>query len=1184
MRVSHSLIGVRLTVLLATLSAAGLTAKVALADPASQFGVAPDPNGTRVQPLAPTVSPSGRPFAGGDAPANVVVRSAPGDVVVRSAPANVVVRSAPANVVVRSGNHPGFGRLVFDLPNRTDVVVEQNGETITLHFGEAELAKAVGVSLPRNVREINANTHDVTFSIAAGSHLHSSQTSTQLVIDILDPKGATSGEQAPNEQAKQDSAPPTTPARVSSGLLEDTSKIPHSVAAENATPKLPAVTGMSRAVEAFGSDLGASEPPAAPTRGKPTVEPVKPVSSSRDSAASRAPGPAMPIASLPNAAVKAPLVSPPGAAPNPVPGQPSATQSTATQGSATQGSGLAAVAPTPASPKEAKPGAAELTAPQPKFVPAEIPSASPPQSAQTPKPNSMAAGTSGLPAWAGPPGAETPDEPAWALPPPVSSAQPVHTTAARIPVAAGSQGAAISLPFPKNTGAAAVRRGEGVVLVFDENRPIDLSPLKGDPVFGEAAIQLLEGATILRLNVPAGADLRLTASGSGWTVWVGPVGDAMDVPLQTLASAVSGSQMQFAAAQPGKVIIVPDPETGANLLVGTQLQAGQAVPTMRRTPDFALLPSLLGVIVEPASDRPQLQVAAPGFVLSSVARPLALSPNTTTGTATADAAALSRRFDLQALPTLMLRQRLKNRIDEDAAAPPLARLPKRRATAEAYLALGMGAEAQAMMRLAVTDDPRGGNDPDTIALGSMAALLAQRTQLADAIDDPRLSGTDEIRLWRAIRGAQLQEGSHEAAADFAATDRLVLSYPDLLRDHLIALVAETEVLGGQVPHAVALLEKRPDDPHLILARAFVLRAQGNAAGALAVFDKLARGSDRLLRFRASMAAIELRLATKAITPTQAADAAEKLLYAWRGDDRERALRFQIAAWRFQAGQWRAALAMLRESAAAFPELRNQYRRQITETLRGLMRDDRLSSMDSIELISLLEDNVDLLPDGAEGNAAATQLADRMALLDLDQRAEPILQRLASTAPSLPARAAFGLRLAVLRLDNGDTAGALTALSTSASDGLGPDLIERRAIVAARADAAAGRLAQAVASLIAIGTPGADLVRATLQEQAKDWAGAEAALSSYVSQTVPPEGPLTPDQSHAILRLAAATEQARDETGLAGLRGQFGVRIANTQDGPAFRVLSEAPVRDVTDLPRSAKELSVARSVASQTRP
>ena len=103
-----------------------------------------------------------------------------------------------------------------------------------------------------------------------------------------------------------------------------------------------------------------------------------------------------------------------------------------------------------------------------------------------------------------------------------------------------------------------------------------------------------------------------------------------------------------------------------------------------------------------------------------------------------------------------------------AVAPAMARAAPRRDAAEAMVALGMGAEAQSLIQLAVTDDPRAAT-PDLAGLGAIAALIAGRAAESAPLDDPALTGTDEIALWRAVRAARLHEGAPEAAAVFANT-------------------------------------------------------------------------------------------------------------------------------------------------------------------------------------------------------------------------------------------------------------------------------------------------------------------------------------------------------------------------------------------------------------------------------
>jgi len=1166
MRVRHLLAVVSLSVVGGTTG--GTTA---LADPPGLFGVGEPPV---------TMAPA--------APRAVRHRAR-----ARAAAGGAALGVVASGVVVQGGNHPGFGRLTFDFPTSVDVTAVQEGEAVTLHFNAAhfDAAEAVGsntVMMPRNVRRLSGDAQTVTVAVAPGARMRSSKSGNQVVLDILDPTASVAGAQLlpPKPATVQPGAPGVAAAvddaanaaslgRVGTSSVEASPALPASrapateptreVTAEALpAPQTPAAASdpaptdvAGAAMDPGGSDLGASERPTAPSA-RPDVGP-KPVT---DAAAkpSAAPlgQPAVP-ASAPGAgsprpaAVTAPAVA--------VPTVPSSVPA--------QGPAPVPVAPIPVAP-------VPIAAPAPVAAPASAP---PP--AETSAPVTAESGPAVAPSDAPAAPFSTPvgpvATPGWSAPIP-SGSEPVRLSAKRIAVATGSKGAAISLPFASSTGAAALRRGDSAIVVFDEKRPVDLAALQGDPVFGSAAVQLQEGATVLRLRLPAGSDLRLAQVASGWTLWVGPVGDPMDTALQSLPSNVAGQRMVFTAMQASKVVVVADLETGRNLLIGTQRRAGQGVPVARQTPDFILLPSLQGVAVEPTSDKPELRVGEPGFVLTGGSSGLALS-STVGGDAVAEAATLSRRFDLPALPLPMLKIRLQSRFDEAAATPKLARLQARRAVAEAMLALGLGQEAEGELRLAVIDDPRGASDPDMLAMGAMAAVLSHRPLAAAAIDDPRLTGTDEMKLWRALRRAQLQEGAPDAAADLAATTPLVLAYPETLRDKLLPLVAETEALGGQLAAAASLLEKRHDDPKLSLARAMLAQAKGDNAAALAGYDAVAQEPDRLQRYRASLAAIQLRLSTGAMTAAQAADAGEKLFYAWRGDERERNLRVQVADWRGKAGQWRAALAMLRESAAMYPDEKPAWRQRMKQALDAMLHDDRIDGMNSFDLVSVLGENADLLPDGADGEAASARLADRLQMLDLDQRAAPVLDRLARTAPTPAARGSFGERLAELKLEAGDPAGALAALAASASDGLNPGLAERRALLAARADAAAGRGAQAVAELAALGTPGADALRASLLEQAKDWPAAASALASLVTATVPPTGALTPEQSRLVLRLAAALAQAGDESGLAGLQTLDAARMANTADGPAFKLLTQTPVRTVTDLPRAGREMTAARAVA-----
>jgi hypothetical protein len=447
--------------------------------------------------------------------------------------------------------------------------------------------------------------------------------------------------------------------------------------------------------------------------------------------------------------------------------------------------------------------------------------------------------------------------------------------------------------------------------------------------------------------------------------------------------------------------------------------------------------------------------------------------------------------------------------------------------------------------------------------------------------DPRLSGTDEVALWRAIRDAIRQEGSPQDAAVMAATGRLALTYPAPIRDRILPVMLETMIQGGAPRAAATLLAQRKDDPRLAFARALLKQTDGDTAGALAGYDALAAGHDQRDRARAAVRAVELRLASGSIDALQAADQLDKLLYAWRGDGQELALRQRVAALRQQAGAWGAALATLRDAATDFPDNAPAIRSQLQDMFTTLLKGDTADHLTPLALVALVDANADLLPATPEGEAMQARLADRLLALDLPRRAEPLLEKLIKTAPTGQGRATFGARLAALRLREGNAQGALAALDASAADDI-PDLLkEQRTLLFANASARTGNIAAAITALAAIGTAATDEARASILEKAQDWPAAEQALRDYVGKTVPDAGKLDDASLTSLVRLATAATRAGDDAALATLRNQYASRISSGPSGDMFLLLTEEPIRASGDLKRASQEAGLARSVSDR---
>jgi hypothetical protein len=124
----------------------------------------------------------------------------------------------------------------------------------------------------------------------------------------------------------------------------------------------------------------------------------------------------------------------------------------------------------------------------------------------------------------------------------------------------------------------------------------------------------------------------------------------------------------------------------------------------------------------------------------------------------------------------------------------------------------------------------------------------------------------------------------------------------------------------------------------------------------------------------------------------------------------------------------------------------------------------------------------------------------------------------------------------------------------------------------------GDTTRAVEELATLGTAAADLARATILEQAKDWPGAESALADYVTKAVPPTGIMDPAQQRTLVRYATAAAQAGNDGALALLRARDGPRMPTGPFGDMFRLLTAEPVHVTADLPRAGRETALAHDL------
>lgn len=760
-----------------------------------------------------------------------------------------------------------------------------------------------------------------------------------------------------------------------------------------------------------------------------------------------------------------------------------------------------------------------------------------------------------------------------------SSSLPLLTSLASPPairarlVEEAGQGPSLRLPLGTGIGAAAVRRGDQVLLLLDTERPIEFGALLRAPVFAGIQAQRLGGATLVTWTLGPDRQLSLRRSGPDWLVR--PV-MREQVPAGTPVRAeLDGNRAALHAERPSRVVAMSDPLTGLPLLVGLVEEAASRQMALRGFAELDLLETFLGVAVLARSDHVALRTGSGRFLLSVGGGAMAAASQTL-GDGQAEAG-MTRSFDIPALPVAALQERLRSQQAGIGSAAPLLRAEPRTAAAQTLLALGLPQEAQAMLRLVMQESPQAAQDGPTGFLMGIAALLAGRSAEARGLDAD-LPASDETILWRALRAAVNGEAA-AAAPGLAATVPLLLSYPEGLRRRILPIVAEALAEGGQSSVARRLLEGAGEDPSLLLARALVEEAEGRTGPALEAYDTAAASRDRLMRARAVRRAIELRLSNGHLDAAGAARQLEQTLFAWRGDEQEVRVRERLAALRREAGDARSALALLRETEALFPER--------APGLRDLIQQAFLHALDvepPLGAVGLYDAHPELLPGGQAGEAALALLADRLTALDLPDRAAGLLRRAMDRLPAGEGRSAMGSRLAAQRLGEGDAEGALEALAISSAPRLPLALLERRSLIAARAEARRGNQDLAVEALLALG-PAGDEALSDILTEARDFTGAAAALNRHLAASAPAGATaLSEPLQRLVLRNAALLAMAGDEPGLAALRSQYASHMRKPELASALDALTVDPVKGLADLPRLARELNLFRQFQQSLEP
>jgi predicted negative regulator of RcsB-dependent stress response len=314
--------------------------------------------------------------------------------------------------------------------------------------------------------------------------------------------------------------------------------------------------------------------------------------------------------------------------------------------------------------------------------------------------------------------------------------------------------------------------------------------------------------------------------------------------------------------------------------------------------------------------------------------------------------------------------------------------------------------------------------------------------------------------------------------------------------------------------------------------------------------------------------VELRLAVGQLDAAGAIAELEAALFAWRGDADEMNARIRLAELQREAGNGRAAFELLQETQRFFPERDNDLRMHLRAAFAAA-----LQSAPPLNAAAFFDAHPEFLPEDDAGIRSVLTLADRLAALDLVDRASAVLRDALARLSDPVARRPVSTKLAAIRLAEGDAPGALAALDAG-TDGNGQEV--ERAILRGRALARAGNRRVAEGLLSELGDDGAEAL-AEVRAAAQDWRGAASAMMNHIDAKVPAApAPLNATMRRDLARAAAYAAMANDTATLAQLRDNFAARMQGGPLAEAFTLLTGESLRGVQDLPRLQREISQLR--------
>ncbi len=749
----------------------------------------------------------------------------------------------------------------------------------------------------------------------------------------------------------------------------------------------------------------------------------------------------------------------------------------------------------------------------------------------------------------------------------------------------------IALSSSDSLGIAVFERA-GKIYIVNDNPDLLMSPRVSGPdakYLLPVETQTRDDAIIFKAQSMIGTYLRTRGGGLVWKVIISEQYNKQEpVKLErqnVIEGEIRSGKLLIPFKEPERVIEIPDPITGKNLVIVTTKTAQDFTGPRRSFPEFDMLASAAGLVILPRIDDLAVKITQSGIEIS---RPQGLSilpqkriKQDQSGKKTQKVSQDSNQkkiFDFKnwQLGSLDAARENHNILLSNAAnSSDSERDAALMSLAKMYLSHAMGAESLGFLTMIESYNPDINNTPEFLALRGVAHILDYKTE--DGFNDlaiKDLEGLDDIKFWKAAALADIGDWQ-QAIALLPETSMALQNYPDLILNRLGLVSAEVALRAGNTELANEILAlllnnesslNTPQKAALKYLRGESARQAGQIDETIKYWKPLIDGKDDLYRAKAGLALMRLKVDEEKIEPKEAINTLERLRYAWRGDALEARIGFWLGRTYFEAQEYLKGLNLMREAAtvAAGTSLGNNITNEMTDLLTDLYLGDSLEQVSPLDAVALYEQFTEILPSDKTGDKIVERLADRLTQADLLGRASRLLSyQLNHRLDGIEAYN-VAVKLSAIYLLDSNPAAALETLDIAQSqfDALPEniktaDKVQDMTLLRARALSRNGRPDQGIKMLEDLNdNRTTNRLRADIAWTAGYWDDAAAALGDVITdQNISLTRPLSDENTMLILQRAISLNLASDRIGLANMREKYSDVMAQTDQARIFEVIT-----------------------------